>query len=263
MKFVYEYRTSDNVIHRGEVNASSRDTAFRKLRQSGIRPARLEESAGFFNKLFGKGKRWIAIGLLVLVAGFLAFRVFTTREKTQSYSSIRHQIYGDPALMEELELTEYASVFALEGERMLAKFAQPGIVQQFKGRDWRVAFASELDAVLTNQIMFVDGERREIRELKQIVNGMKDELRRYLANGNGTTASYVRRLLERQEREFRIYASVKLELEKEEDQEKWQRRNDELRALGLMTVPLKMPADDEDGSVKNLKKFPLAPRKNF
>ena len=64
MKFNYEYRTSDNVRHTGVIAASDREAAFAALKAQGIRPGCLAEAPGFFNKLFGKGKRWLAIGVL-------------------------------------------------------------------------------------------------------------------------------------------------------------------------------------------------------
>lgn len=75
MKFRFEYRTSDNVLHRGEIAAPDRESAFARLKEQGIRPARLEDAPGLGNKIFGKGKRWLAIALLailVLVFGALA-----------------------------------------------------------------------------------------------------------------------------------------------------------------------------------------------
>ena len=68
MKFVYEYRTSDNALHHGSVAAADRDAAFAALKARGVRPARLVEAPGFLNKLFGKGKRWIAIAVLSVAA---------------------------------------------------------------------------------------------------------------------------------------------------------------------------------------------------
>ena len=66
MKFNYEYRTSDNKLHNGVVRAANRDDAFAVLKSRGIRPIRVIDSPGFFNKLLGKGKRWTAIVLLAL-----------------------------------------------------------------------------------------------------------------------------------------------------------------------------------------------------
>lgn len=78
MKFNYEYRTSDNKLHEGVVRAANRDDAFAVLKSRGIRPIRVIDSPGFFNKLLGKGKRWtaiivLAISLLVVVM-ILVFR---------------------------------------------------------------------------------------------------------------------------------------------------------------------------------------------
>ena len=68
MKFLYEYRTSDNAKHSGTICAGSRDAAYAAIKALGVRPSRVVEAPGFFNKLFGKGKRWIAISLLAAVA---------------------------------------------------------------------------------------------------------------------------------------------------------------------------------------------------
>ena len=80
-------------------------------------------------------------------------------------------------------------------------------------------------------------EPREIRELKEIVNGMRGEMRAYLANGNGTPRSYWRRLNERALQEAQIYERTRRELEKESSQEVWDGKNAELRRLGIRTIP--------------------------
>ena len=56
MKFTYQYRTKDNAIQHGVVSATDKDAAYAALRAYGIKPSRVEELPGFFNKLFGKGK---------------------------------------------------------------------------------------------------------------------------------------------------------------------------------------------------------------
>ena len=38
MKFLYEYRTSDNVHHDGTINAPDREAAYAALKAQGIRP---------------------------------------------------------------------------------------------------------------------------------------------------------------------------------------------------------------------------------
>ena len=245
MKFDYEYRTSDNKRCHGEIVASDRESAFRILRARGIKPGVLRDSPGVINAVIGKGKRWIAICILsglVVVLAYLVIRrdsgsVSLIDTSDSVYEAVRHQVYGDPALLEDIQRDDFAQVFALEGERGLAKFAQPGVILRFKDKDWRSSLSTCLEAVLTNKVEFVPGERREIREFKQIVNGMKSELRRYLSDGVGTTASYVKRLEERQTKEFKMYNLAKTELERETDVSRFEKRNSELRAAGLPTVP--------------------------
>jgi len=161
-------------------------------------------------------------------------------------SSPRHQIYGDPATMEGLERGDFAAALPRMGDRMLAVFAQPGKLMCAKGADPRrigaeaeAAFAAyakdELDA--SRDIAVGDGGSREVRELRQIVNGMRAELREYLANGNGTPRSYWLRLNERTARELQIYERARRELENEKSEEVWEQKNDALRRLGLRTIP--------------------------
>ena len=78
---------------------------------------------------------------------------------------------------------------------------------------------------------------REVRELRQIVNGMREEMRAYLANGNGTPRSYWRRLIERTQQEMQIRERTRRELEHEKDAAVWERKNEALRRLGLRTIP--------------------------
>ena len=68
--------------------------------------------------------------------------------------------------------------------------------------------------------------------------------RRYLAAG-GTVVEYGKRLTERQDAEIAIYNRVKADLDKarkimkdEEFMTYWEKRNDELRNLGIKTVGL-------------------------
>ena len=73
---------------------------------------------------------------------------------------------------------------------------------------------------------------------------MKDEVRRYIAAG-GSIVEYGKRLTERQDAEIAVYNRVKADIEKaratmteSEFVTYWEKRNDELRNLGIKTVPL-------------------------
>jgi len=73
---------------------------------------------------------------------------------------------------------------------------------------------------------------------------MKQEARRYIAAG-GSIVEYGKRLTERQDAEIAIYNRVKADLEKNRKSMSeaafmsyWEKRNDELRNLGIKTVGL-------------------------
>ena len=136
-----------------------------------------------------------------------------------------------------------------EGDKMLAVFAQPGKLMCAKGVNPRrlgtgngergtVFEAYAKDELATDKdIQIAADDSREVRELKQIVNGMREEMRGYLANGNGTPRSYWRRLNERTLSEMQIYERIRRELEKETRPEIWEQKNESLRILGLRTIP--------------------------
>ena len=83
----------------------------------------------------------------------------------------------------------------------------------------------------------------EVLELREIVNGMREELREYLANGNGTPRSYWRRLIERTQQEMQICERTRRELENEKSAAVWEEKNEALRRLGLRPIP--NPKDEE------------------
>ena len=98
------------------------------------------------------------------------------------------------------------------------------------------AYAKD-ELVTDKDIQIAADDSREVRELKQIVNGMREEMREYLANGNGTPRSFWRRLNERTLSEMQIYERTRRELEKETRPEIWEQKNESLRILGLRTIP--------------------------
>ena len=159
---------------------------------------------------------------------------------------IPRQVRGDPATMEGLERGDFAAHLPRTGDQMLAVFAQPGKLMCAKGSNPRrideksygafEAYAKN-DLAVENDIAINSADSREITELKQIVNGMRAEMREYLANGNGTPRSFWRRLNERTTQEMQIYERTRRELEKETSEEVWEQKNDALRRLGLRTIP--------------------------
>ena len=255
MKYTYAYKTSDGVRHEDSIEASSREEVFETLRARGIKAIKVVAADG--SKANGEPPpRVPRLASLVLIAAALLAAalvvllngraVRSSPSPAPANSSPRHQIYGDPATMEGLERGDFAAALPRMGDRMLAVFAQPGRFMCAKGADPRrigadaeAAFAAyardELDPSL--DVAVGDGGSREVRELRQIVNGMRAEMREYLANGNGTARSYWRRLNERTARELQIYERTRRELEGEKSDEVWEQKNDALRRLGLRTIP--------------------------
>ena len=248
MRYAYRYKTSDGVRHEGLIKASSREAVFSALKKEGIRPFNVVLAPGFFNRVCSLGKRWFAIVVLLIalfaLGGYVLFR--RSAQEFDPHSAMpRHQIYGDPVIMAELEQSGFSNVFATAGDRYLARYAQPGhpvvAVPRFDSRCLSEALASE--------VSFRDNEPREIVELKRIVLWMRDELRDYLADGMGTPESYVKRLSQRQLEEISICNRLKAELHGKDDLAAFDRANAALRRLGLPTIlPPEKPVQD---SLKN------------
>ena len=240
MKFTYQYRTPDNKSHKGVIRAASKDAAYATLKAQGIKPGRVEEAPGFFNKLFGKGKRWIAIAVLGVALAIVVGRGVLVAPQPSSVETamMRRQIYGDPALMESLERENFASVFEDEGDRYLARFAQPATIVRFPDSSWRRAMAVALRKPDRGAITIAETDAREVKELKRIVLWLRGELANYLSDGRGTPETYIRRLEERQQREITVYADIKAELGKSSDPDLWEKRNATLRSLGIRTIPM-------------------------
>lgn len=242
MKFIYGYKTKANEMREGEIFAPSRDAVYSELRKQGIKPFKVDLAPGFGNWLASLGKRVYAIIALSVVCVALAVvvgRVAFNAPQSDQAPQPRHQIYGDPALMDELRRTDYAAVFRNEGDRILARYAQPGQVVEVRSE--AAVLASALAMSDEESVVFGEDDTRETRELKQIVLWMRGELRNYLANGIGTPERYLFRLNERQQREAQIYFTAQNDLRGEKNQEKRELINSSLRAMGLKTISA--PAD--------------------
>ena len=253
MKFTYAYKSSDGVRHEAAMEAKSRDEVFEVLRGRGIRPIKVVAADGSKANGEVRGLRKRVVFMLVvfaaLVAGVVAYlggeRTGAATASSSAASAPRHQIYGDPATVEGLERGDFAAHLPRLGDQMLAVFAQPGKLMCARGANPRriddkshAAFEAyaKSDLAVENDIAINSADSREITELKQIVNGMREEMREYLANGNGTPRSFWRRLNERTAQEIQIYERTRRELEKETSEEVWEQKNDALRRLGLRTI---------------------------
>ena len=254
MKYTYAYKTSDGVRHEDSMNAASREEVFAELRKRGIKAIKVVAADGSKanGEVRGVRKRivaalvaFVAVGVGV-VAYFGGSRTAVVQASNPAAMSPRHQIYGDPAIVEPLERGDFKAALPREGDCLLAVFAQPGKLMCAKGTNPRLLSrnAAEKFATYAKNELAADkdiaisvDDPREIRELKQIVNGMRDEMRAYLANGNGTPRSFWRRLNERTLSEMQIYERTRRELEKDQSPQIWEEKNEALRGLGLRTIP--------------------------
>lgn len=223
MRFLYQYRTSENELRHGVVKASDRDSAFAALKAQGIRPSKVEEAPGLFNKILGKGKRWLAIAVLVPLAAIGWWLAVSEREPDWEE---RSQIYGDPVLIKELSADNWAAVFENEGDRFLAAYAVPGreVAELLPPKDAAL--------VMKSAVSVGEGDGEVVRKIKRIVNGMKREMREYVRDG-GTPEGYFRRLAIRQKAEAQVLSSAERALRNERDPAKWSERNRQLQAMGL------------------------------
>ncbi len=254
MRYTYAYKTSDGTRHEEAVDAPSREAAFAALRKRGIRPIKVVAADGSKANGEVRGGRGRAAALAAaaaLLAGGVALWMGgreaggarTRQGAPLPVATPRHQIYGDPAIVGGFERGRFEDVLPRPGDRLLAWFAQPGRLTCPKGvsparlRRLSDGDAAALCEAARSDVPVSTDAPREVRELVQVVNGIRAEMRAYLANGNGTVRSFWRRLVERTEREAQIYARTRRELEGEPDLAVWERRNEALRALGLRTIP--------------------------
>lgn len=233
MKFLYQYRTPDNKQHRGVIRAASKEAAYAALKANGIRPGRVDEAPGFFNKLFGKGKRWTVIAVLGIALGVslsVAFRMRRNAVRTirESMFEDRSQLYGDPVVIGRCEGGGWTNVFADAFDLALARYAIPGrLVVSGPVPVKSVKMVEPLD--------IGDDELAEVAQMKRMVNGIKRELAEYLSDG-GTVSGFFRRLDVRQRAERGFYETARFQILGSKDPVFQNRKNAELRAMGLPMV---------------------------
>jgi hypothetical protein len=265
VRFVYEYRTSDNVRHDGEIAATDREAAFRALKEIGIRPGRLETAPGFFNKYLGNWKlRLAAIGFFAVTAvgvslPFVSSYFVGTREEqavppapvteTSLYVDEngfakpieRRQIWGDEAVITAAARQNWRVIFSNPAERLLALFAEPGMRLSMLPR-LPDSLQEDMEKALRTRLTISPDELDEYRQMKCIVEGMKAELRDYVAAG-GNLTGYIRRLQARQNEEVAFLEKARVELEKQIESgadpvTAWQEMNKRIREQGLPALPM-------------------------
>lgn len=251
MRFCYEYRNSSNERCKGVVSASSKDAAYRKLKDVGIRPSRVYLAPGLFNKFLSIGFRGFFILVLLVALALLGSFVYFDEGAPAApdrdspivnvfESTTRRQVIGDAVMIEKETRTGWASVFPEEGERFLASFAIPGVEAGVRNTS-----EEALVAALDRTVAPTEDDSIEVRQIKSIVEGMKNEMRAFLRAG-GSAKEYGIRLVQRQEQEIAIYNRAANELSVMENSgvssddymELWERRNNDLHRMGIRQVPL-------------------------
>lgn len=256
LKFQYAYRDCNNERHDDIVVASSKDEAYKFLRSRGVKPIFVAPAPGLLNRFAGigvKGFAIVALVVLVLILGMLSFSrgygraQLTVNDEFENAMNarMRRQLIGDVAIIEKGLRTGWADVFESEGERFLASFAVPG-----EPAAQRSTCESNIVAALSVRCEPNAKDGIEARQIKSMVEGLKDELRRYLAAG-GSVAGYGRRLVVRQEEEIRCYQQARQQVENavrrnvpiREVDAMLDRYNASLRGMGIR--PIVMPKKKE------------------
>ena len=244
MKFLYGYKTSENETRDGCINASSRDDAFARLKRMGIKPFKVSLAPGFFNRISSFGWRGGAIALLALGLTVAMVVIVSAKKEIRSYKTnsderTRRQVQGDALLIARGIRNGWDFVFPAAGEQFLASFAIPGVRAGLRSVD-----EAELKASLDRHVLPAADDSVEVRQIKSMVEGLKDEAREYIRDG-GTIREYADELVKRQEAELAIYSRVVGELEElknsgvslDDLENMWLERNEELKNLGIGIVP--------------------------
>ena len=232
------------------MNAASRDEVFKELRKKGIKAIKVVAADG--SKANGeiRGIRKRVLVASVIAAAFLAGAlVYFLQPKIPGNqtptdfltSQTRRQVVGDAVIIEKGIKDGWSDVFELEGERFLASFAIPGVPAGQRNTTEQAL----QEALAREDVRGKRDEGMEARQIRAMVEGMKIELRQFLAKG-GTVAAYGRKLVQRQEQELHYFYIVQKELQnaaqskmpQKQLQELWEKRNDELRQMGIKLVPM-------------------------
>ena len=176
MKYTYAYKTSDGTRHEATMVAQSRDEVFAELRKQGIKAIKVVAGDGSKanGEVRGVRKRTVAI---IVAAASIIVAIFVNSVTKRSdlfvteFTNARRQVIGDAAIIEKGIRNGWSDVFELEGERFLASFAIPGVKA-----GQRNTSEKEFTAALENKCVGIDSDSLEARQIKAMVEGMKNGL---------------------------------------------------------------------------------------
>lgn len=243
MKYQYFYQTKENENRSGWIKARSRENAYALLRKQGVRPYRLvgDDPVNW--------RPWAVAAVIAALAAALVCAVGAAlRAGDDRAPSARAQLYGDASIIAAGVYTDWVDVLKSPLDRFLAAYAQPGsnALAPLMTADEIAAFPAEL----SGRVAYVEGEPKEIRQLKNIIAGLREEMRAHLASGE-SVGQYMDFLEERQqkEREFRDHAAESLQRVPESHlYQTWLGLNARLHERGM--APLPAPPQLNGGSAR-------------
>lgn len=239
MTYRYLYQTKDNENRSGEIKARNRAEAYAALRKQGIRPYRVIGDDP------PKWHRWAAWGtgavfFCLMVA--LVSTIFNGIGADDIHPVKRGQLVGDTQVIARGVADGWDGVFETALDRRLAAYAQPGWkLEPPEATEEEVAhFADDLETPL---LRTEADAAAEVRQLKNIVLGMRRDMKEYLANG-GTVADYLEFLEERQTRECDLRDKARETLARAPEpmrRRAWLNLNVRLGDMGIAPLPEPLP----------------------
>lgn len=226
MRYHFFYQSKDNKSLDDWIVAKDRNDAYTQLRKRGIKPY----------KLLGRNpiawKRWAAIGVLSASVAVLAWMLIEEKTETQDDTEPRAQLYGDPAIIQQLASNGWRDTFSL-GDAWFARHAIPA------GECDCPTDSPHLDA---KHLAIPDGASPELGRMIKVINGMKDEYAVFLAAG-GSQEDYMTLCDERLAEERDIVAKYNakfrnLRTKGTSISAEWANHNAVLRSMGLPTVTM-------------------------
>lgn len=266
MKYVYAYKSADGVRHEDEMNASSREEVFDRLRKQGIKAIKVVAADGSKanGEVRGVRSRVVVLAAVIaaLAAGIVVYFVGgqngsagQRRDGGRLYKArpiARQAIAGDRAKV----IRAGKEAFENAAERFLARFSEPG--RTFIAPEFEWPKRAEFEAVLDKPIMVSENDFTETVDMKRIVAGMKKEMSEYL-RGGGMVGGYIQELIKRQKTEIRYRENVErrlvdmlappsmgmsvgagkvLDNQLKSAYDFWMKANAQLQSLGIYTIPL-------------------------